>query len=88
MNIYAQSIVNNTFLMDIMEAREEVENASSDNQLRPLLQSCQIRQSELCRDLCRLFGDNRLGDAKLQTAKLQYWKRMEEKIMEKILSVE
>ena len=80
--------MNSSILMEIMEAREEVENASSDNELRALLQTCQIRQSELCRDLCRSFGDYRLGDAKLQTAKLQYWKRMEEKIMEKISSVE
>lgn len=83
-----QSIANNAFLMEIMEAREEVESASSDDELRPLLRSCQTRQSELCRDLEKSFGDDRVDDAKLQTAKLQYWKRIEETIMEKISSVE
>ena len=71
-----------------MAAREEVENASSDSELRPLLQSCQIRQSELCRDLEQSFGANHMDDAKIQTAKLQYWKRIEETIMEQISSVE
>ncbi len=71
-----------------MEAREEVENASSDKELRPLLQSCQTRQLDLCRDLENSFGANRVNDAKLQTAQLQYWKRIEEAIMEKISSVE
>lgn len=74
--------------MEIMEAREEVENASSDSELRPLLRSCQIRQSELFRDLEKSFAANRMDDAKIQTAKLQYWKRIEETIMEQISSVE
>lgn len=81
------SIVDKSLLMEIMEAREEVEHASSDNELRPLLQSCKQQQSELCEGLAQSFRERRMEDAKEQTAKLQYWNRLEEAIREKITSV-
>lgn len=67
-----------------MEAREEIESATSDDKLRPLLQSCQKQQSELCQELAKAFREERIDDAKYLTAKLQYWKRIEETIMDKI----
>ena len=67
-----------------MGVREEVEDASSSDELRPLLLSCKVRQSELCQDLAESFQAERIDDAKCQTAKLQYWNRIEETIMEKI----
>jgi len=73
--------------MEIMEIREEVEHASSDNELRPLLQSCKKQQSELFDELAKMFQEERVDDAKHLTAKLQYWDRIEETILEKISSV-
>jgi molecular chaperone HscB len=83
-----QSVVSNAFLMEIMEAREEVEHASTDAQLKPLLKACQTRQSELCKELEKSFDDHSVDDAKLQTARLQYWRRIEDTILEKITSTE
>jgi hypothetical protein len=83
-----QSVVSNAFLMEIMEAREEVEHASTDAQLKPLLKACQTRQSELCKELEKSFDDHSVDDAKLQTARLQYLRRIEDTILEKITSTE
>ena len=82
-----QSIVDNNLLLEIMEVREEVEHASSDEELRPILKSCQKQQSELCKELEKSFHEEHIDDAKYQTAKLQYWNRIEETIMDKIKSV-
>jgi len=72
--------------MKIMELREEVEGASSDEELRPLLQSCEESIRELCKGIDNSFRANKIEDAKLLTAKLQYWKRIEERIVDKISS--
>lgn len=74
--------------MEIMEAREEIENTSSDEELRPLLISCQEKQTKLCKELAKSFAEKRIDDAKYQAAKLQYLNRIEETIMEKISSIE
>ena len=83
-----KSLVDNDLLLEIMEAREEVDNASSDNELRPLLKQCQKQQSELCVELEQAFQEGRIDDAKYQAAKVQYLHRIEETIVEKITSVE
>jgi len=80
------SIVDSELLLEIMEVREHVDCASSDDELRPLLKSCQKQNSELCEELAKSFQEDRLDDAKYQAAKLQYWNRIEETIMEKISS--
>lgn len=84
-----KSMVDNNLLMEIMEAREEVDNASTDEELRPLLQSCQKQQTELCKEIAKSFQEESidLDAAKYQVAKLQYLNRIEETIMEKISSV-
>ena len=63
-----KSLVDNDLLLEIMEAREEVDNASSDNELRPLLKQCQKQQSELCVELEQAFQEGRIDDAKYQAA--------------------
>ena len=84
-----KSIVDNNLLMEIMEAREEVDNASTDEELRPLLQLCQKQQIELCKEIAKSFQEKSidLDATKYQVAKLQYLNRIEETIMEKISSV-
>ena len=82
-----QSIVDHNLLLEIMEIREEVDHALSDDELRPLLKSCQKKQSLLIKELAESFQHDRIDDAKYQAAKLQYWNRIEETIMEKVSSV-
>jgi len=69
--------------MEIMEAREEVADASTDEELRILLKLCQIKQSNIRSDIAMAFKEERIDDAKYQVAKLQYWNRIEETITEK-----
>ena len=73
---------------ELEEVPEEVEHASTDAQLKPLLKACQTRQSELCKELEKSFDDHCVDDAKLQTARLQYLRRIEDTILEKITSTE
>jgi len=83
-----KSIVNNNLLMKIVMVREEVDNASTDEELRPILQSCREEQDEICEKLAVSFRKERMEDAKYLTAELQYWKRVEETIIEKMQSVD
>ena len=83
-----QSIVNNHLLVTIMTVREEVDSASTDSELRPILQSCREQQDEICEKLSVAYSKGRMKDAKYLTAELQYWKRVEETIIEKMHSVE
>lgn len=71
-----------------MEIREEIEHASSDEELRPILKACQKSQSGLCDELAIAFREERIDDAKSLTAKLQYWNRIEETIIDKMTSAE
>jgi DnaJ-domain-containing protein 1 len=70
-----------------MEMREAIERASTDEQLKPLLQSCQSKQKEVIDELAVAFRENRVDDAKYLTASLQYWSKIEERIMEKITAI-
>lgn len=81
-----KSIIDGVLLMKIMELREEVEEASLDEELRPLLQSCEESIRELCKGIDNSFGAERIEEARLLTAKLQYWKRIEETIVDKMSS--
>jgi DnaJ-domain-containing protein 1 len=70
-----------------MELREDVDSASTDKELRPLLATCQNKQNELLSCLEEAFAKEEMDKAKLLTAKLRYWKRVEESILEKIVEV-
>lgn len=77
-------VVGQTFLLTIMELREEVEDAKSENELKELLKNNRERMSETCQKLSIAFGENDLMEAKRLTAMLQYWKRIDELIIEKL----
>ena len=83
-----QSIIDNNLLLEIMEFREEIEQASSaenpDEKLDPLLISCQSTHAELCEQLASAFREDMMDEAKVLTAKLKYWSRVEEMILEQI----
>lgn len=82
-----QSIIDHALLFEVMEIREEIEDASSDEDLRPILQSSLAKKDELIEELTGAFGEDNIDDAKRITAKLQYWARIEETIVEKMQSV-
>ncbi|KAL3795449.1 hypothetical protein HJC23_000807 [Cyclotella cryptica] len=81
------SIIKPHSLLEIMEMREAIEHASNDEQLKPLLQTCQSKQAEVIDDLAVAFREKNVKDAKYLTASLQYWSRIEERILEKITVV-
>lgn len=70
-----------------MEMREAIEQASTDEELKPLLQSCRSKQKEVIDALAVAFRETKVEDAKYLTASLQYWSRIEEKILDKITAV-
>lgn len=77
-------IVGQAFLFEIMELREEVDNANSNVKLKELLSDNRKRISDTCEKLGDAFHDNNFTEAKRLTAILQYWKRIDELIIEKI----
>ena len=82
-----QSIIDHALLFEVMEIRELIEDASSDEELRPILQSSLSRKDELIDQLAEAFQEGRIDEAKRTTAKLQYWARIEETIVGKMTSV-
>ena len=82
-----QSIIDHALLFEVMEIREQIEDASSDEELRPILQSSLTKKDELIDQLAEAFQEGRIDDAKRTTAKLQYWVRIEETIVGKMTSV-
>ena len=81
-----QSIIDHALLFEVMEIREQIEDASSDEELRPILQSSLKKKDELINQLAEAFREGRIDDAKRITAKLQYWARIEETIVGKMTS--
>lgn len=71
-----------------MTLRDEIDNATTDKELRPLLQCCRVERDELYEKLATSFREERMKDAKYLTAELQYWKRAEDTIIEKMKSVD
>ena len=77
-------VVGMDFLMDIMEVREELEEANNDPEtLRTLRDANQQAMSELLEQLAAAFDDDATSDlerARALTARLQYLHKIEEEI--------
>ena len=77
-------VVGMDFLMDIMEVREELEEANNDPEtLRTLRDANQQAMSELLEQLAAAFDDDANSDlerARALTARLQYLHKIEEEI--------
>lgn len=84
--MFFKSLIDNNLLMEIMEIREEIADASTYAELKPLLEECHTKQTELYEQLADAFQNDKVDNARYLTAKLQYWNRIEEKIAEKISS--
>ena len=83
-------LVDMGLLMEVMELREEIDSASNDAEvLRTLLGQNERRVEDAVRLLGRAFDENGgdMDEARKLTAQLQYWKRIEEKIVDKLSTV-
>ena len=75
-------------LMQVMEIREEIDEADDDADiLRQLLVQNEERMGDTCTELADAFEVDNLDEARRLTARLQYWKRIEEKIVDKLSTV-
>ena len=82
-------LVDMALLMEVMELREEIDEASDDADiLRTLLGQNEERMERVVKLLAEAFdGRGDMEEARRLTAQLQYWKRIEEKIVDKLSTV-
>ena len=76
-------------LMEVMELREQIDEASDDADiLRRLRGQNEERMGRVVKLLGEAFdGRKDMEEARRLTAQLQYWKRIEEKIVDKLSTV-
>lgn len=82
-------LVDMALLMEVMEIREEIDEASDDAAiLRTLMGQNEERMGKVVKMLGEAFdGRKDMEEARRLTAQLQYWKRIEEKIVDKLSTV-
>lgn len=78
------------FLMEMMEAREDVDGISdgADDQLQPLLEQNKRRMDNIALELDQAVEERDFETAIRLTARLQYLNRLEETIREKMDTIE
>jgi hypothetical protein len=68
-------------LMEVMEAREQAEQAGLDeDKIRELREENNARIERALSDLSKSFEDNDLGEAARGCAKLRYWVGVEDRL--------
>lgn len=82
------NLVGSGFLMEMMEAREDLEGITEDDQLQPLLLENKQRMEEIARQLDPAVQNSDFETAARLTAQLQYLNRLEETIREKMDTIE
>eukprot|EP00878_Enallax_costatus_P021494 GHUV01022755.1.p1 GENE.GHUV01022755.1~~GHUV01022755.1.p1 ORF type:complete len:203 (+),score=44.43 GHUV01022755.1:693-1301(+) len=78
------TIADPELLMEVMEARELVDQEDDQERLVELHSSNQKRQAALCAELSEAFRRGDQEAAKQLVAQLSYWVRLEEAICEKL----
>lgn len=71
-------------LLQVMEAREEVEAEQDQERLVKLHTSNKQREAAVCQELSQAFAAGDLERARQLTAQLSYWVRLEEAIAAKL----
>lgn len=72
------------FLMEIMELRETIDETSTDDELKLLLNDNDSKIKALSTELSESFQSGDLDTALKLTAMMQYWTRVDETIREKM----
>lgn len=67
-------------LMEVLEAREEIEEATEESELEPLKARNETRQEESITELERCFAEGDLPGAVRECVKLRYWVNIRESI--------
>lgn len=67
-------------LMEVLEAREEIEEARTEEDLVPLRTVNDARIGESLGRLERAFAEDDLGMAKVEAVKLRYWVNVKESL--------
>ena len=82
----SSDVLGGEFLMDVMEVREELEEAGAEpSRLRTLREANQQSMDTLHAQLCQAFDDTRdLEAARALTARLQYLQRIDEEASSKL----
>ena len=77
-------LVGQDILFQIMELREEVDDALTDETLRELYEQNKLRIRDTCEELGLAFKRNDFTSAQRLTAILQYWNKIETSIVDKM----
>lgn len=67
-------------LMEVLAAREEIEETETETGLVPLRTVNDVRIGESLKRLERAFAEDDLGMAKAETVKLRYWVNIRESL--------
>jgi DnaJ-domain-containing protein 1 len=77
-------LVGSDFLMRVMQIREDIESAASDQELKPLLAANEKAMEETLTQLQDALNADDMDEAVKFTAQLQYWNRIAETLREKM----
>ncbi|KAI9305753.1 Co-chaperone HscB, C-terminal oligomerization domain-containing protein [Cunninghamella echinulata] len=78
----SESLHNPTLLMEVMEVREELEEAITDNDVEAIKNENDEKIKETVANLSRAFADNDLDLAKDYSIQLQYWENIRRAIID------
>lgn len=73
----SESLNNPELLMEVMEARELLEDAQTEDEVQDLKNINDARVQETCQGLSEAFKERDLEKAKELAIKLQYWIRIQ-----------
>ncbi|CAG8616584.1 15174_t:CDS:2 [Acaulospora colombiana] len=69
----SESMEDSELLMEILDTRERLEDATSDDEAKIIRNQSEAKIEEIIKNLSNAFKSNDLSEAKELTVKLQYW---------------